>query len=357
MSTSHFTMDWKVASWTPLAPSPTRLGWKGTGVGRTAARGGGGGGRDAGGQKVTAHRTLEIASPRQARRPQPPQCFSARPLRHVAMWSASCTIHSGSSTGMSSSASLEKSASRMVCEQLQSRPPPSLQPEAAKERWPDPSGPGTGSSSLLVQASSRTMPARSSETLCNWPSSWAAEGCSMNFTVFTREGASTALTALCAASISAGESPSTTRFAPQGRWPFMICLKAMRFHEKGSPGYACSYCARADVTVRRLSRGTSPGRKRCELSCTQEALPLVTIMVSPSSMAVRRACSAARSSNSSCGRDHCARLIAELQRRVSSQSKMMSVSSPPQRANLGVTSRLCTVMGLPSSNEHITALE
>merc|ERR1712113_327849 len=30
MSTSHFPMDWKVVSWTPLASLPTKLGWKST---------------------------------------------------------------------------------------------------------------------------------------------------------------------------------------------------------------------------------------------------------------------------------------------------------------------------------------
>merc|ERR1740120_461166 len=30
MSTSHFMIDWKVVSWTPLASLPTKLGWKST---------------------------------------------------------------------------------------------------------------------------------------------------------------------------------------------------------------------------------------------------------------------------------------------------------------------------------------
>mmetsp|Transcript_53666 Transcript_53666/g.150813 ORF Transcript_53666/g.150813 Transcript_53666/m.150813 type:complete len:216 (+) Transcript_53666:384-1031(+) len=96
---------------------------------------------------------------------------------------------------------------------------------------------------------------------------------------------------------------------------------------KGSPGYFDSNMARAETTWSFSSVGNSRGRKRRAESCTQVALPFVTIQVSAMDMDVCSTDSAVFSSSSSSFRVQEDMLIAELQRRVSSQSKMRSVSS------------------------------
>mmetsp|Transcript_30260 Transcript_30260/g.85334 ORF Transcript_30260/g.85334 Transcript_30260/m.85334 type:complete len:275 (+) Transcript_30260:350-1174(+) len=181
---------------------------------------------------------------------------------------------------------------------------------------------------LQHDVSSATMLASSCVTMCSCSNSSSTDGVSLNFTVLTVGGWAMRSVAVCAASISAGESPRTMRFMPP-----RVCLRpastsrnVSRFHAKTSPGKLRSYFRRADTTLICCKMGKTRGAKRRVLSSTHSSSAFVTMDVSPSFIDVVSICSS--SASSCCAWCSCSwlLLIAVLHMSVSSQSKMMTMS-------------------------------
>mmetsp|Transcript_53620 Transcript_53620/g.149180 ORF Transcript_53620/g.149180 Transcript_53620/m.149180 type:complete len:273 (+) Transcript_53620:296-1114(+) len=199
-----------------------------------------------------------------------------------------------------------------------------------------------------MQPASSRRPLRSSATMeesswsiilsCSMSSSLV--GTSLNLTVFIINGQhAIPKVAVCAASISAGESPRTTRFIP-GTSPLPLgplqlllamrlpntSLKVSRFQANTSPGQVRSHFRRAERMGRCDKSGITRGAYLRVLSMTHWSSALVTMHVSPRRMACNNTFSIR---GSSCWAWCCLSwlaLIAELHMRVSSQSKMSMVS-------------------------------
>mmetsp|Transcript_7822 Transcript_7822/g.20148 ORF Transcript_7822/g.20148 Transcript_7822/m.20148 type:complete len:307 (-) Transcript_7822:24-944(-) len=190
-------------------------------------------------------------------------------------------------------------------------------------------------------------------------------GRSHSLTVFTSACAKQ-LPITCTASISITESPMEIRFVTASKFSVRCtCKKACTFHAWQSPGNACSYAPRAEMTSICLltSSSLTAGMQSPAECCTQPSVALVMITTFPDWPARVSRAMLTRSRALSCSfvdagtppkccitSSMCVVAIS-----VSSQSKMVTVCADLGRESCGMNARLAVNFWMYASRKSSVA--